>query len=245
MTVAKEDGESVIDISYNKESNNLQTIGSVTYSDSEGEEGTFVLQRDSFFYNLITGFKYNGENDLVIAGVSSSSALRYIKMKFMYSAEINKLKEIISKSGQIEKTVDVNQGWFTLKELTNYAKNLLVQNTNKVNSVILKYDASPNLQIGDLVNMSLPEFYTEGSYAVKKIQYQYENELEQLWIITLQNSSLLNNYIDIFRPAQTQETETQNESMVISEFIEEKISEIHTVEQVQTNILNFVLDGVL
>lgn len=220
-------------IAYNKETNNLQTTGSITYSDDEGDGGTFVLQRDSFYKNLITGVKYNGDNDLTITSIVSESALRYIKMKFMYSTEINKLKGIISDSGQIEKTVDANQTWFTLQELTDYARSLLIQDTNEVNSIVLKYDDNPNLQIGSLVKIALPEFYTEGSYAVKKIQYQYENELEQSWIITLQNSSLLNNYIDIFRPTQTQETETQNESMVISEFIEEKINEIHIVEEVE------------
>lgn len=232
-------------IAYNKETNSLQTTGPITYSDNEGNEGTFVLQRDSFYKNLITGFKYNGDSDLTITSIVSESALRYIKMKFMYSAEINKLKGLISNSGQIEKTVDVNQTWFTLQELTDYARSLLVQDTNEVNSIVLKYDNNPNLQIGNLVDIVLPAFYTKGYYAVKKIQYQYENELEQLWTVTLQNSSLLNNYIDMFRPTQSQETETQNESLVISELIEEKINEIHTIEQVQTNILNFVLNGIL
>lgn len=233
LTVFKIDGEGLIDISYNKTSNTINITGSVTYSDSEGDEGTFVLQRDNFFKNLITGFKYNGENNIVLAGVSSYTALRYIKMKFMHSNEINKFKGMISKSGQIEKTVNANETWFTLRELTEYAKSLLIQDTNQINSIILKYDIKPDLQIGNLVSINLPAFYIDGKYTVKKLQYQYENELEQLWTITLQNSSLLNNYIDIFRPTQTQETETQNESMVISEFIEDKINEVHIVEEVQ------------
>lgn len=245
LTLIKSDYTAEVDITYNKNTGNIQTEGSVTYSDTEGNEGTFVLQRDSFFKDLITGFKYNGENNLKIVGVNSYSALRYMKMKFIHSAEINKLKGVISNSGQIEKTVDVNQGWFTLQELTDYARSLLVQDTNQVNSIVLKYDQNTDLKIGDIVSIELPEFYTEGKFAVKKIQYYYENELEQLWTITLQNSSLLNNYIDIFRPVQNQETETQNESLVISEFVEEKINEIHEIEKVNTNELNSMLDVVL
>lgn len=233
LTITDLEGIIQIDIAYSKQIDDLQKTGSVTYSDDEGDEGKFVLQKDNFFKNLITGFKYNGENDLKIGGISSSSALRYVKMKFMHSSEINKLKGIISKSGQIEKTVDANEAWFTLQELTEYARSLLIQNSNDINSVVLQYDKNPNLQIGSLVKISLPEFYTTGYFAVKTIQYQYENELDQSWIITLQNSSLLNNYIDIFRPTQKQETEEQNESMIISEFIEEKINEIHIVEEVE------------
>ena len=242
LDLIKSDGTGVLSIAYNKNSGNIETDGSVTYSDAEGEEGTFVLQRDSLFKDLITGFKYNGEDNLTIVGVNSYSALRYMKMKFIHSAEINKLKGVISDSGQIEKTVDVNQGWFTLQELTDYARSLLVQDTNEINSIVLKYDQNTDLKIGDIVSIKLPEFYTEGKFAVKKIQYYYENELEQLWTITLQNSSLLNNYIDIFRPVQNQETETQNESLVISEFVEEKINEIHEIEKVNTNELNSILD---
>jgi len=222
-----------LSIIYNITTGTIQTTGSITYSDDEGDEGTFVLQRDSFFTNLITGFKYNGETDLNITEIASESALRYIKMKFMHSAEINKLKGIISDSGQIEKTVDANQAWFTISELTEYARSLLVQDTNQINSVVLKYDVDPELKIGDLVKIELPAFYVKGFFAVKEIQYNYENELEQLWTITLQNSNLINNYIDMFRPAQTQETETQNESMIISEFIEERVDEVHNVEEVQ------------
>lgn len=233
LVIIGQEGYSKLKITYNKETDNMQITDTVTFSDDEGNEGIFVLQRDSFFHNLITGFKYNGEENFTIEGILSSSALRYTKMKFINSAEINKLKKVISESGQIEKTIDVNGTWFTLKELTDYAKSLIIQDVNEVNSVILQYDKNPNLQIGNLINICLPEFYTEGYYAVKKIQYEYENELEQTWTITIQKSSLLNNYIDIFRPTQKQETEEQNESIIISEFIEEKINERHNVEEVK------------
>ena len=207
--------------------------GTVTYSNQEGEEGTIVLQVDSFFGDLITGFKYNGNNNITVTSIMSESALRYITMKFMYSAEIEKLKGLISKTGQIEKTIDVNERWFTLPSLTNYARNLLTEDTNNVNTVVLKFDKNPKLKMGDLINIQLPDFYVQGNFAVTKIEYSYMNEIEQSWVITVQNSEIITSYIDIFRPAQVQETEAQENSLVISEFTEEGINEIHNIEEVQ------------
>ena len=112
LTIIDQEGTAQIDIAYNKQLNEIQKIGSVTYSDDEGDEGEFVLQKDNFFKNLITGFKYNGETDLKIEGILSDTALRYVKMKFMHSSEINKLKGVISKTGQIEKTVDANDSLY-------------------------------------------------------------------------------------------------------------------------------------
>ena len=221
------EGTNIYSIIYNATTDEFETTGSITYSDDEGDEGTIVLQRDSFFNNLITSFKYNGETDIIIDKILSNTALRYIKMQFMYSREIEKLKGVISESGQIEKTVDANETWYTLKELINYARSLIMQDTNKVNSIVLKYDIDPELKVGDIVDIELPKFFSEGKFAVTKIDYTYVSDLEQNWTITLQNSALLSSYIDIFRPKSSQETETQNSSLVISEFVEEGVNEVH------------------
>lgn len=221
------EGTNIYSIIYNATTDEFETTGSITYSDDEGDEGIIVLQRDSFFNNLITSFKYNGETDITIDTILSNTALRYIKMQFMYSREIEKLKGVISDSGQIEKTVDANETWYTLKELINYARSLIMQDTNKVNSIVLKYDIDPELKVGDIVDIELPKFFSEGKFAVTKIDYTYVSDLEQNWTITLQNSALLSSYIDIFRPKSSQETETQNSSLVISEFVEEGVNEVH------------------
>ena len=73
--------------------------GNFSYSDSKGEEAEIVLQKDSFFSNMITGFKWNGNDGAYIDSIHSITALRYTTMRFMYSAEINKLKGVISKTG--------------------------------------------------------------------------------------------------------------------------------------------------
>ena len=228
-----------------KYENNVQgdftTEGSITYSDNEGEEGTVVLQKDSFFNNLITGFKWNGDN-AVIKDIRSDTALRYTTMKFVYTAEIEKLKGIISDSGQIEKTIDFNEKWTTLNQLVNYARSLMTQNSNAVNTVQLEYDINPNLKVGDIVDIQLPSFYIEGSFAVKEINYTYTNEIEQNWKITLKSADLVSTYIDLFRPTETEETEDKIDTVILNEFIEENIKEVHTTSINQDNhTLNFNL----
>lgn len=205
----------------------------ITFSDSDGTEGGFVLQKDGFFKNLITGVKYNGTVNCEINYIESYSALRYAGMKFMYSAEINKLKGIISDSGQIEKTIDANESWFTLQELTDYARSLMIQDKNTINSIILKYDENYDFNIGDIIEINLPDFYIEGKFAITKIEFDYANSIENSWRITLQDSELLSSYIDIFRAKQEQEDYKEESSLILSEFIEEGINEIHNIEEVQ------------
>lgn len=213
----------------------------IGFSNDEGEEKKIVLQRDSFFTNLITGFKWNGEQ-AVIVEISSNTALRYTTMRFMYSAEINKLKGIISESGQIEKTVDFNEKWTTLEQLINYARSLMTQNSNIINQVELQYDENPNLKIGDIVEINEPDFYIQGKFAVKDINYTFINELDQDWKITLKSADLISTYIDMFRPIEKEENKKSIDTVVLSEFIEENIKERHTVDLDSTNhTLNFNL----
>ena len=79
------------------------TSNNFSFSDDGGEEKTLVLQRDSFFNNLITGFKWNGADNSVVSLIYTGTALRYTTMRFMHSAEINNLKGVISDTGIVEK----------------------------------------------------------------------------------------------------------------------------------------------
>ena len=206
--------------------------GSITFSDDNGSEGEIVLQRDNFFKNLITGFKWNYNSNAKIKLVQSDTALRYTTMRFMYSAEINRLKGIISDSGQIEKTVDYSEKWTTLSQLISYARSLIIQNSNVVNQVELEYDVNPNLKIGDIVEINFPNFYIQGKFAVKDITYTYDNEIEQSWKITVKNSDLISTYIDLFRPTEQEESEDIINTIILSEFVEETINETHSIEEV-------------
>ena len=225
--------EYAIQINTYKESeeyNNYIKKGSITFNDDSGEEGEIVLQRDSFFSNLITGFKWNFDDTGTIIRLASDTALRYTTMRFMYSAEINKLKGVISNSGQIEKTVDYNEKWTTLSQLISYARSLMTQNSNTVNQVTLEYDINPNLNVGDIVEIIAPNFYIKGKFAVKDISYTYYNEIDQNWQITLKSTDLISTYIDMFRPVEKEENTNNINTVILSEFVEEKVNELHSLE---------------
>lgn len=215
----------------------------IGFSDDEGEEKTVVLQRDNFFSNLITGFKWNGADNAQVKSIYSATALRYTTMRFMYSAEINKMKNVISKSGIVEKTVDYNEKWTTVNQLIDYARSLMTMNTNTVNQVTLKYDVNQNLKVGDIVEIDESDFYIKGRFAVKEITYTYANDIEQNWTILLKNADLNSTFIDMFRPQQKQENQEKIDTVILSEFIEENIYERHTVDLANNgHTLNFNLE---
>lgn len=213
-------------------SGNCVTDEGITYSDDGEEEGEVVLQRDSFFSSLITGFKWNGEDGAKIVSLESDTALRYTSMRFMYSDEIQKLKGIISNSGQIEKTVDYNEKWTNLGDLIAYARSLIVQNSNQVNQVELEFDVNKNLKIGDIIEIDEEDFYIKGNFAVKEIEYTYYDELHQNWRITAKTTDFLTTYIDLFRPQEQEESEEVVNTVVLSEFVEERMNESHTFEEI-------------
>lgn len=207
----------------------------IGFSDDSGDEKLFVLQRDSFFSNLITGFKWNGADNSEITYIYAGAALRYTTVKFMYTQEIENLKGIISDSGQIEKTIDYNEQWTSANNIISYGRSLIIQNSNVINSVTLEYDINPDLKIGDTIDVQMPSFYTEGKFAVKEISYTYKNEIEQNWKITLKSSDLVSTYIDLFRPTTQQETQDKVDTVILSEFVEENIYERHVVETEDNN----------
>lgn len=234
-----------VQIDANKSSeqyNKFVISDNISLSSDTGEEKEIVLQVDNFYSNLITGFKWNADFDTNIREIQSDTALRYTTMKFIYSAEIENLKGIISESGQIEKTIDYNQKWTSLTELINYARSLMTQNSNVVNSVELEYDINPNLKVGDIVDVNLPSFYINGNFTVKEINYTYKNEIEQNWKITLKSADLISTYIDMFRPAETEESQNAIDTIILSEFVEENIKETHELIKKDDNYtLNFKL----
>lgn len=212
---------------YNKYEN-ISTVN-VTFNNDGDEEGDIVLQRDPFFNELITGFKWNGESDAMIDEIDSDTALRYTTMRFMYSKEIEALKGIISVSGQIENTIDYGEKWTTTKQLINYARSLMQQNTNVINEVTIQYDINPNVQVGDIITINRPNFFINGNFAVKTINYTYYNESRKNWTITLKNSDFISSYMDLFRSVEKQEPVNAIDTVILSEYIEEEIQEVHSV----------------
>ncbi len=204
-----------------------------SYSDSNGEREELVLIRDSFFSNLITGFRWNGTDNAIVQQIQSHTALRYNNVRVLNSNEINEMKEIISDTGIVEKTIDYNEKWATESELIEYARSLMTKNTNVINQVILEYEDNPNLKVGDIVRIDAKSFYILGDFVVKEITYSYINEYDQNWKITLKNADMLSTFIDLFRPVTQQEQVTSNETSMIAEYVEDVIYEKHDVQEVQ------------
>ena len=106
----------------------------------------------------------------------------------------------------------------------------MVQNSNIVNEIKIQYDINPNLKIGDIVEIQRPNYFIEGKFAVKKIEYIYINKLQQKWNIILKNTDLISTYIDLFRPLEQQESDSKADTIILSEFIEESFIEKHSIE---------------
>lgn len=210
------------------------TSNNFSFSNDGGEEKTLVLQRDSFFNNLITGFKWNGADNSVVSRIYTGTALRYTTMRFMHSAEINNLKGVISDTGIVEKCIDYQEKWTTTTQLVDYARSLMSSNTKTINQVDLTFNETPNLKIGDIVEIHEPDFYIDGKFAVKEISYKYINDENEEWNIKLKNSDLNSTYIDLFRPAQKQENESKTDTVVLSEYVEETVYEKHEIGEKET-----------
>lgn len=211
---------------YIKISNGIYVISNnISFSEEEKEEITLI--RDQFFKNLITGFTYNGDTQLTVKTIESYTALEYRSMKFVNSQEIELNKGKITPSGAIEKTVNMNERWFFIDDLVAEVRSLMFNNSNQTNILTLEFDEDKELTIGDVIRVDLPKFLTEGDYIITDIIYSHSNV--ENWLITLRSADVLENFIDLFREKESQENEEQIDTVIISEYVEEKMNEYHEV----------------
>ena len=110
----------------------------IATDDSTG--ALFVLTMDSTFKNLATGITYKGEHEITVNSIRSQTFLRYANMRLINWQEIEQNEGKITTSGQIEKVLDVENGWFTVPELIDYIRNTFVINNKYTNQVTIKYD---------------------------------------------------------------------------------------------------------
>lgn len=207
------------------EENQYKISSNISFSDDDKKE--IVLKRDNFFKNIITGFTYNGDSDVEILVLKSETALEYRTMKFINSQEIELNKNKVTPSGVIEKVVDMNERWFFPDDLVSEVRSLMSNNSSQTNILTLEFDKNKNLNIGDVIRVNLPRFLTKGDYIITDIIFTHSNV--ENWKITLRSSDVLENYIDLFREKEKQEINEQIETVIISEYVEEKINEIHEV----------------
>lgn len=217
----------------------------IATDDSTGAK--FVLTMDSTFKNLATGVTYKGEGSVTINGISSQTYLRYANMKLINWHEIEQNEGKITPSGQIEKVLDVEQGWFTVEELVDYVRSTLKNNEKYTNQINIKTKETVDVEIGDKLTFNLPEYYMQGDFIVTGIKSSKEWCNPFQYNIELRNTNLLENFIDLFRSSSDiEEQQSQTELEYVIEYVEEEtITETHEVklDEDYNNTLNFILRG--
>ena len=202
----------------------------IATDDSDG--ALFSLTMDSTFKNLATGITYKGTNSITINNIYTETALRYANMKLINWQEINKYVGKITPSGQIEKILDVEQGWFTVEELIEYIRNTFTINNKETNQINILYDKENDIVVGDRIDIDLPDYFTQGNFIVTGIQENKEGNNPTQYNIELRNTNLTENFIDLFRSStDIEEQEEQTEMEYVVEYAEEEtIYETHEIE---------------
>lgn len=208
-----------------KISDNLGFDGESTDSEKE-----FLLMRDSFFSNLITGIKYNNGNKKInsIKAINSDSALIYNVNKFLNDKGILEKKNIISKTGIVERTIDMKESWKTVQELTEIGASYLNKNSlNYADELEIKLDKD-KLQVGKILYIN--KFMIEGRYVVTEIQRTDQNNDDE-FLVKCKNANILDNFIDIFRQENEQTSSDKVYQLYVTHYEEEGISERFEVVQ--------------
>ena len=198
LSITDENGQILYEITYDVDNKDIVLPSGVVYNDGDTENATLILERDSFFKNLITGMQWKGTTQN-IRTIESDTMLKYQLFRVTNSNEIYKCSQFLTDSGIIEKTIDVNESWFTYTELVEYCSNLITSNANNTAKVELSFDKDYGLEIGDKIRINRPAFFINGDFVITEINetqshYDYYN-----CQIVAQNNKLQANYIDIFR----------------------------------------------
>lgn len=211
-------------IRYNLSDDSLTMSNGIVFDDQDTTNAIIILTRDPFFNNLIIGFRWNVTSEKIFR-IASSSMLKYQTVKMYYTQEIEKCKGIISDSGIVENVIDVNERWFTRKELIEYCRSLMTSNGNQTTDVQISFDKDKGLKIGDMVEIDMPEFLTVGNFIITSISESHTTG-DDLYTLKLKNSKFQTNYLDFFRSPQGIESESNYDITNIVEYQEESINEV-------------------
>ena len=215
-------------IKYDVQNDNYSMSNNIGFDGDEDSTKEFLLIRDSFFNNLITGFEYNNENKNVksIEMIMSDSALIWNVNKFYNDKAINDKKGIINDTGIVELTIDMNEQWKTRQELQEIGMSYINKNSLKLDGEIeLKLDKNL-FNIGDIFKINRILF--NNKYIITKIRESFKNGVIE-YFVTCKNSNITDNYIDLFRSTTSQENEEKIYQINISHYNEEGINETFEV----------------
>ncbi len=209
--------------------NQLIIPNNVGFDGSNENTQDFLLLRDSFFSNLIVGIKYNGTKTIKqFNSINSDSALVWTVNSVYNDKAIADKRNVISKSGIIEYTIDMKESWHTLQELREIAISYMKNNSLELDGEIeMKMDAC-EMRVGDLIYIN--KMLINNKFIVTSIQSNYySNELE--YVVKCKNANMLNNFIDVFRGKTEQQTTEKSYNYFITHYSEEEIKEVHEVVQ--------------
>ena len=203
-------------------SGNYEITSNISFDD-DNQQKTFSMIRDPFFSNLITGFYYNGTKTIVeIYHIISQSALIWNVNKFYNDAGIQALKGKISDTGIVETTVDMNESWKTIQELTEIAKTYL----NKVSlqyadELELKTD-SDIFHIGDVIYVN--KFSINSNYVITDIsEIASKNDID--YIVKCKNANVFQNFLDVFRTETRPEADERTYEIYVTHYSNEGIEQ--------------------
>lgn len=228
LSIMDENGQILYEITYDVDNGDIVLPSGVVYNDGDTENATLILERDSFFKNLITGMQWKGTTQN-IRTIESDTMLKYQLFRVTNSNEIYKCSQFLTDSGIIEKTIDVNESWFTYTELVEYCSNLITSNANNTAKVELSFDKDYGFEIGDKIRINRPAFFINGDFVIteiKEMQSHYDSYDCQ---IVAQNNKLQANYIDIFRKSISEENEAKYDSINVIEYASDEILENYGV----------------
>lgn len=213
---------------YIENSKTWSTSSNVGFKGDEQATQEFLLIRDNFFSNLITGFEYNGNKTIgSILSITSDSALPWEVFKFYNDNAINEKKGIINNTGIVEITVNMNEQWRTTQELQSIGIAFMNNNSLKLDGEIeLKLDKNM-FKIGDVLQINKKFFNSK--YIVTKIQENFNKVFE--YIVTCKNANIINDYIDLFRASIGEVPDDKIYQVNVSHYNEEGIKETFEVVQ--------------
>lgn len=217
-------------IGYDDINKTFETTDNVGFDGSENATEEFLLIRDSFFSNLITGFKLNNENKIIksIEKITSDSALIWNVNKLYNDKAIADKRGIISKTGIVETTIDMNESWKTIQELREIGVSYMNKNSLDLNGTIELCTDRNVFQIGKTIYIN--KMLVNGTYIITQIKESLSNN-DVDYYITAKNANMLDNYIDVFRGETSQKSSDKTYQVYITHYEEENMYERHEVVQ--------------
>ena len=219
-------------IRVSSDNKNLMMSSNIGFDGDANSTAEFLLTKDSFFSNLITGFKYNNELKSIktITKIQSDSALIWNVNKLYNDKAIASKKGIISNTGIIEKTINMHESWKTIQELRQIGISYMDKNgLEKDGTIEMKFDKSSNFDIGNIIYIN--KLSINNTYVVTQKRENYKSELDDDTILICKNANMLDNFIDIFRGEEQQKSSSKIFQFYITHYVEEDVKESHEVIQ--------------